>query len=171
MTKASVIESSDVEERNLLPGNERWTVYVGSRAGMSCLGSVRSLLCAATWVVARWLVCGTLVGNGVWQVDRLRRRRERHCPPLPCNTISGVLSGDGGDRRDVDETVNAELAQLPADMRARLVRIWELIDLSAFRMSKSRTFVTSAGSSGRLASRGKPASHGRSTSTRKSSGW
>jgi phage-related protein len=32
------------------------------------------------------------------------------------------------DRRDADETVDAELAALPADMRARLARISELIE-------------------------------------------
>jgi phage-related protein len=32
------------------------------------------------------------------------------------------------DRRNADETVDAELAALPADMRARLTRIAELIE-------------------------------------------
>jgi phage-related protein len=32
------------------------------------------------------------------------------------------------DRRDLNETVDAELAELPADMRARLARIAELIE-------------------------------------------
>jgi hypothetical protein len=32
------------------------------------------------------------------------------------------------DRRELNETVDAELAELPADMRVRLVRISELIE-------------------------------------------
>jgi hypothetical protein len=39
------------------------------------------------------------------------------------NTTFGIIGRDGVDRRDIDETVDAELAELPADMRARLVRI------------------------------------------------
>jgi hypothetical protein len=70
----------------------------------------------------------------------------------------------------LNETVDAELAELPADMRARLVRISERIESVGFRTSKSRTSATSAGSSGRFASRREPASHGRSTSPRGSSG-
>ena len=51
----------------------------------------------------------------------------------------------------LNETVDAELAELPADMRARLVRISELIEPSACPTSKSRTSATSAASSGRSA--------------------
>jgi hypothetical protein len=50
----------------------------------------------------------------------------------------------------LNETVDAELAELPADMRARLVRISELIESVACPTSRSRTSATSAGRSGRF---------------------
>jgi hypothetical protein len=69
----------------------------------------------------------------------------------------------------LNETVNAELAELPADMRARLTRISELIESVGLLNVKDRTSATSAASSGRFGSRGKPASHVRFTSQRERS--
>jgi hypothetical protein len=69
----------------------------------------------------------------------------------------------------LNETVDAEVAELPADMRARLVRISELIGSVGLPNVKSRTSATSAASSGRFGSRGKPASHVRFTSQRERS--
>ena len=46
----------------------------------------------------------------------------------PVNTTSGIINCDGVDRRDVQREVDTELAELPADMRARLVRISQLIE-------------------------------------------
>jgi hypothetical protein len=50
----------------------------------------------------------------------------------------------------LNETVDAELAELPADMRARLVRIAELIQSVGLSNVRSRTFATSAARSGRF---------------------
>jgi hypothetical protein len=47
----------------------------------------------------------------------------------------------------LNETVDAELTELPADMRARLVRISELIESVACPMSKSRTSAARCGRS------------------------
>lgn len=51
----------------------------------------------------------------------------------------------------LNDTVDAELAELPADMRARLARIAELIGAVGYRTSGNRTFATFGTNSGRFA--------------------
>jgi hypothetical protein len=51
----------------------------------------------------------------------------------------------------MNETVDAELAELPADRRARLVRIAELTEQVGLPKYENRTCAASAGSSGRYA--------------------
>lgn len=69
----------------------------------------------------------------------------------------------------LNETVDAELAELPADMRARLVRVSELIESVDLLNVKEPHVRESAANSGRFGSRGKPASHVLCTSQRESS--
>jgi hypothetical protein len=69
----------------------------------------------------------------------------------------------------LNETVDAELAELPGDMRARLVRISELIESVGLPNVKEPHVRHVRGSSGRFGSRGKPASHVRFTSQRERS--
>jgi hypothetical protein len=72
----------------------------------------------------------------------------------------------------LNETVDAELADLPADMRARLVRISELIESVGLLNGEGATrSALSVGCSGRFVSRGKAASHAPSTLPRRSSAW
>jgi hypothetical protein len=68
-------------------------------------------------------------------------------------------------------TVDVELAELPADMRARLVRISELIESVGVPNVREPHVRHIRRHLGRFASRGKLASHGRSTSPRGSSVW
>ena len=46
----------------------------------------------------------------------------------PADTISGMMASMAWTVETLNEMVDAELAELPADMRARLVRISELIE-------------------------------------------
>lgn len=46
----------------------------------------------------------------------------------PSDTTSGMMTPMAWSVETLNETVDAELAELPADMRARLVRISELIE-------------------------------------------
>lgn len=59
------------------------------------------------------------------------------------------------------ETVDAELAALPADMRGRLVRISELIESVGLPNVKEPHVRHVRGHSGRFVSTGKPESHAR----------
>jgi hypothetical protein len=63
----------------------------------------------------------------------------------------------------LNETVDAELAELPPDMRARLVRIAELIASVGLPNVKEPHFATSEARCGRFGSRGRPALHALST--------
>ena len=70
----------------------------------------------------------------------------------------------------LNETVDAELAELPADMRARLVRISELIESVGLPNVKEPHVRHIRGQLWEIRLRGKPASPARSTLRRKSSG-
>jgi hypothetical protein len=67
----------------------------------------------------------------------------------------------------LNETVDAELAELPADMRARPVRISELIESVGLPNMKEPHGRHVRGRSGRFVSRGKPGSHGHCMSPRR----
>ena len=71
----------------------------------------------------------------------------------------------------LNETVDAELAGLPADMRARLVRISELIASVGLPNVKEPHIRHVRAQLWEIRLKGKPASPARSTSRRKSSGW
>ena len=69
----------------------------------------------------------------------------------------------------LNETVDAELAELPADMRARLTRISELIESVGLLNVKEPHVRHIRGHLWEIRLKGKPASHARSTSRRESS--
>ena len=71
----------------------------------------------------------------------------------------------------LNETVDAELAELPSDMRARLVWISELIESVGLANVKERHVHHIRGQLWEIRRRGKPALHARSTSRRRSSVW
>jgi hypothetical protein len=63
----------------------------------------------------------------------------------------------------LNDTVDAEPAELPADMRARLVRIAELIETVGLPSVREPPSGTYEGRFGRFASRVRPGSRGRCT--------
>ena len=63
----------------------------------------------------------------------------------------------------LNETVDAELAELPPDMRARLVRISELIESVGLPNVREPHVRHVRGPLWRFVSRGKPVSHAPST--------
>ena len=69
----------------------------------------------------------------------------------------------------LNETVDAELAELPADMRARLIRISELIESVGLPNMKEPHVRHVRGPLWEIRLKGRPASHGRCTSPRRSS--
>ena len=71
----------------------------------------------------------------------------------------------------LNATVDAELAELPADMRARLVRISELIESVGLPNVKAPHVRHIRGPLWEIRLKGKPALHARSTSRRRSSVW
>jgi hypothetical protein len=70
----------------------------------------------------------------------------------------------------LNETVDAEFSELPADMRARLVRISELIESVGLLNVKEPHVRHLRGQLWEIRLKGKPASPARSASRRKSSG-
>ncbi len=71
----------------------------------------------------------------------------------------------------LNETVDAELAELPADMRARLVRISELIEQVGLPNVREPHVRHVRGQIWEIRLRAKPALHARSMSRRRSSAW
>jgi hypothetical protein len=69
----------------------------------------------------------------------------------------------------LNETVDAEVADLPADMRARLARISELIEVVGLPHVKEPHVRHLRGALWEIRLKGKPASRARSTSRRRSS--
>jgi hypothetical protein len=75
------------------------------------------------------------------------------------------------DVETLNETVDAELAELPADMRARLVRISELIESVGLPNLEEPHVRHIRGRLWEIRLKGKLASHGRCTSPRRSNAW
>jgi hypothetical protein len=71
----------------------------------------------------------------------------------------------------LNETVDAELSGLPTDMRARLVRISELIESIGLPNVKEPHVRHIRGPLWEIRLKGKPALHAPSTSRRRSSAW
>jgi len=71
----------------------------------------------------------------------------------------------------LNKSVDAEIEALPKDMRARLVRLTQLIQLFGFRGLPPDSTNTSTASYGSFASPAATESHARSMSPRQVGGW
>jgi hypothetical protein len=87
------------------------------------------------------------------------------------NTTSGIIASLAWTVETLNETVDVELAELPADMRARLIRISALIESVGLPNVKEPHVRHIRGALWEIRLKGKPGSHGRSMSRQGNSAW